>query len=201
MKNLLLQLNELDYAILAVIFISLVVGVFRGFLREVISLVTWFLAFFAALRFAPVVAGLFDHAISNSMGRYIVSSVIIFLIIMILGIMINKLSQGLLTITGLGFFNRVLGFIFGSARGVLLVVIALLIIGLTPFQKENWYQHSSLTPHLQPWVQYFNQYVPKEFQSATTWIEKMHTTIKNGIDGNKNAKAIIDKQVTKTVNP
>lgn len=169
----------LDYVILAVILLSIVVSFFRGFLREAISLITWFLAFWAGLKFAPMLSGLniAQRMISHNTARYVAAVVAVFLVVLILGMLINKLAHVLVTTSGLGLFDRVLGFIFGAARGALFAVIILVIINAMPAQNAAWATHSQLAPYFKPLVDKFSVLIPKEVAKASTWVDKLRKMI------------------------
>src|SRR3989338_1774982 len=119
MMSTVAHFNGLDYAIIGIVLLSLIISFFRGFLREAISLITWFCAFVAALKFSPIFTQWF-HFIPHDKTRYVVCAVATFIVVMIIGMLINKLAHALVTTSGLGFFDRILGVVFGVARGLLL---------------------------------------------------------------------------------
>lgn len=174
-----MHFNMLDYIILGIIFISVIIGLVRGFIREAISLVTWFCAFVAALKFSPWVAGLLHSAISNTMTRYLVSGFLIFVAVLIIGAIVSKLVHLLISVTGFGFFDRLLGFIFGAARGILSGAVILLLIGASPYQNADWVKQSELTPHFQPIVTYFVPFLPKDLTSMAALVKRFD--VKNAI--------------------
>lgn len=169
----------LDYIILAVILISIVISFFRGFLREAISLLTWFAAFWAGLKLAPILSGLniMQRMISHNTARYVTAAIMVFLIVLIVGMLMNKLAHVLITTSGLGFFDRVLGFIFGAARGGLFAVIILVVISAMPAQNAAWATNSQLAPYFKPLVDRFSVLIPKEIAKASTWVDKLRTMI------------------------
>lgn len=174
MNSVSMHLNSLDYIIMGVVALSIIISFFRGFLKEAISLATWFLAFVAALKFAPWVSNDILHsAISHETSRYIASCVLIFLGVMIIGIVVNKLAGTLVTISGLWIFDRVLGIVFGAARGLLIAIIGLVIIQAGPFDNTAFAKESQLTPYFQPIVTQFESYLPKEVQHVSQWMKQM----------------------------
>lgn len=163
--------NVLDYVILGIILLSVIVGAFRGFTREAISLITWVVAFFAALKFSEAASGVFHGMIKNDNVRYVVSFIVIFLIVLILGVVINKLIHGLVSTTGFGFFDHLLGFIFGAARGIVLVTIILFAIGATAHEKVDYVKQSQLAPCFSPLVAYCAAYLPAEMKKVSSWMD------------------------------
>lgn len=172
MTNLFLNWTALDYALAAVMFFSVILSFFRGFIREAISLVTWFLAFYFALQFAPTLSGAL-HFISNPKISYAISAILIFLIVLLLGKIVGKLAHEVMKISLLGFFDKILGFIFGVVRGALFITIILFVIELTSWHTAAWYQHSQLAPHFQKCVDYCRTLLPKELLPKSGFIDQM----------------------------
>src|SRR3990167_3864598 len=167
-----MHFNTLDYIILGILFISIIVGLIRGFLREAISLATWFFAFIAALKFSPWVAELLHSAISHTMTRYAVSGLLIFIAVLIIGAIVSKLVHLLVSATGFGFLDRLLGFVFGAARGILCGTMMLLLIGASSYQNADWVKQSELAPHFQPIVAYFVPLLPKDLTSMAALVKR-----------------------------
>lgn len=168
--------NIFDYVIVGVILLSVIVGFFRGFLREAISLATLFLAFYGALKFSYVISGMF-HFVSNPRLQYILSAIVTFIVIMVIGAVISKVAGGLLTVSGLGIFDKLLGLGFGAARGLLFVTIMLLAIQVTKMDNLAWVQQSDLAPRFQAIVTHFSGMLPKEVMNVTAWMQNL--SIKN----------------------
>lgn len=164
--------TSLDYILIAILLVSVVVSFFRGFLREAISLITWFVAFIAALKFAPMVSGYLQHSIENDTIRYILSAAAIFIIVMIVGMLMNKLAHALVTTSGLGVVDHLLGFIFGALRGILFCGILLLILQASPAQSSNWVAHSILAPYFQPALVHFSKWIPADVRTVSTWMNQ-----------------------------
>src|SRR3990167_3037031 len=171
MKQLILNWNVFDFIILGILLLSVIIGFFRGFLREAISLATLFLAVYAALKFSPVVSGLFQSFISNPKARYICAAILTFLIVLILGALVNKLAHGLVATSGLGLLDKLLGLVFGAARGILFVTIILLIVHVSKYEKSAWVEQSQLTPHFQTIVARFSGLLPKDVLNVSAWMQ------------------------------
>ena len=152
--------NWIDYTIIAIIALSVLISVMRGFVREVISLVVWAAAIIVSFLFYQYIAGLLVNVIHSDSVRLVVSFVGLFLATLILGMLINYLIGQLVSNTGLSGTDRVLGVIFGVARGVLVVVLLMMLTGLTPFSKEQSWQESVLVPHFQPLEDWLKTLLP-----------------------------------------
>ena len=133
----------LDYAVAAVLVVSIAWGIWRGLVREVVSLAGWIIAFLAANLFAGPLADALPRSISRPELRVLVAFVAIFVVTLTLCALAALLLSRLLKAAGLASLDRTLGGLFGAARGVIIVVAFALIAGLTllPLRaawKESW---------------------------------------------------------------
>lgn len=171
MINFISHFNILDYIIVAVIGLSVIISFFRGLLREAISLVTWFLAFVIALKFSPAVSTLFHNTIHSDTARHVVAIFMLFIFVLILGMLCNKLAHSLVNASGMGGLDKLLGFVFGVLRGFLFVIIVLLMINASPYQNANWMQQSVLAPYFQRYVTLFRNMMPNEMDRISVWFK------------------------------
>ena len=169
--NYLVHLNSLDYIIIAVVALSVIISFFRGLLREAISLITWFLAFVIALKFSPDVGHWFQSIIPNPTARNLIAVVLLFVGVLIIGILCNKLAHSLVSASGLGFLDKLLGFVFGLLRGFLFVIIILLIIDASTYQQSNWVAQSELAPYFEKYVQLFKKMMPDEMKRISNFLK------------------------------
>lgn len=145
------ELNIADWLILAVVAISAVGSLWRGFAREAISLGAWVAAFFVATMFSPALQDLLHDLIDNPQIRQISAFLLLFVATLVVCSMLGYLLSQLLKVTGLGLVDRILGMGFGLVRGVVVALALLLLVKLV-LQASNitpaWYQQSVLIPHL-----------------------------------------------------
>ncbi len=148
----------IDYILLGALAVSVVIGFFRGFFREAMSLVNWAVAAWLAWRFSPLVEPFLDAISSPSLQLWL-SRLIVFVLALLAGALLSHLVVMLVRKTGLNGTDRVLGMLFGAARGVL--VIGILVIGfqMLEMDREPWWQDSwvvprtaSLTGHLREFI-------------------------------------------------
>jgi membrane protein required for colicin V production len=136
-----------DIIILIIVLLSALIGLSRGLLKELLSLASWFAAFILALYFAPTVADSLKGSVSDDSVRLVIGFAAIFVATLIVGGIAQWLVRKLVETTGLTGTDRFLGFLFGSARGVLVCIIGL--IALRPFAEDSaWWSASELTPEL-----------------------------------------------------
>lgn len=148
-------MNWVDGTILMVLGLSVLIGLWRGLITEVLSLVIWVLAFLAARLFGPSVAGLFSHYISSPTARLIIAYIICFPAVLIIGAIVRAIVKRLIWSTGMTGTDRLLGMGFGFARGVVLVALGVFLVSLTGFTHEAWWRQSVLLP---------------QFQGVATWL-------------------------------
>jgi membrane protein required for colicin V production len=139
-------MNWADWLIIAVIAISSFISIYRGFVKEALSLLIWVTAFVIARIFSYNLAELLTGYIDVYSIRYAVAFAILFALALIVGSLINYLISSLVKATGLSGTDRVLGMIFGAARGGLLMVVAVALLQHTPLSNDLWWGQSQLIP-------------------------------------------------------
>lgn len=150
-----------DYAILAVVVISLLVGALRGFIKEVFSLLVWSAAFLVAYHFSGDVAALMEESVTLPSARTAMGFTGLFLAVLLVGGLINYLLGRLVESTGLSGTDRILGGVFGAVRGLALIVAVLLVAGFTPIPSDPWWRQSQSIQRLMPLVSWATQYLPE----------------------------------------
>ncbi|MCX7080076.1 MAG: CvpA family protein [Pseudomonas sp.] len=135
-----------DWAIVAIIAISALISLSRGFVKEALSLLTWIIAGVVAWMFGGSLSQYLAGYIETPSARVIAGCAIMFVATLLVGAMINYLISELVRVTGLSGTDRFLGTAFGAARGALLVVVAVGLLSLGPVQQDAWWQESRLVP-------------------------------------------------------
>tara|TARA_B100001540_G_scaffold94100_1_gene84892 strand:- start:1851 stop:2372 length:522 start_codon:yes stop_codon:yes gene_type:complete len=151
------QFNAVDWLIVVVLGLSILLSLWRGFTREAISLAGWVAAFVIANMFAAQFSTLLASAIDNITGRYVVAFAILFAGTLVVAGLLARLARQVVKATGLSLLDRLLGTVFGFARGVILVLVAAYLLRqLAPPQNLQWLHESQLMPHIDMlvnWVQ------------------------------------------------
>jgi membrane protein required for colicin V production len=135
-----------DYIIIAVLALSVLVGLWRGLVSEVLALAIWIAAFWLAWIFGPGIAAHLQGRIELPSARLLVGYGLCFVGVLVAGALLRFLVGKLVQGTGLSGTDRLLGMFFGLARGVLLVTLAVFLVGFTPFTRDPWWQQSRLLP-------------------------------------------------------
>lgn len=141
-------MNGADLAILGVCLVSIIVSLFRGFIREAFSLLVWVAAIYAALYSSGALAERMTPWIEMPSARLIIAFVGVFVLVLVVGGLINYLLGKLVASTGLSSTDRLFGALFGAIRGLAIVLVAVIIARFTPFPDDPWWQESRLLPEM-----------------------------------------------------
>lgn len=153
----------IDYLIIGIISISGLVSLARGFVKEILSLSAWILAFWVALRFSPQVAQLFADSFSALPSlRLAIAFFLLLLSTLLLAAIANFLLNKLVQATGLTGTDRMFGVLFGIARGVAIVTILILLAGMTPMPQDSWWQNSKLLGYFQGLALWARSFMPSD---------------------------------------
>jgi len=152
-----------DYIVLIVMALSVLVSVVRGALREVVSLASWVVSGFVAVRLAPPVSGLFPSAVSSPEVRVAAAFIVVLVICLLMFSVMSLLLTKLIAKAGLNGTDRTLGAVFGVARGVVILVLLVLLAGLTPLPSEPAWRNAMFSPPLEALALYARGYLPQRF--------------------------------------
>ncbi|GLQ75288.1 CvpA family protein [Vibrio penaeicida] len=139
-------MNWIDFVILGVIGLSAVISLIRGFVKEALSLVIWFGAFFIASHYYAKLAVYFTN-IQDDMFRNGAAIAALFIATLVVGSLVNYVIGQLVQKTGLSGTDRILGIVFGGLRGILIVSAVLFFIdAFTALPNSEWWINSQLIP-------------------------------------------------------
>jgi membrane protein required for colicin V production len=155
-------MNWADYTIIAVLALSVLMGLWRGFIGEVLALACWVAAFWVAWMFGPPLADHFSASISTPSVRVLLAYVVCFVTVLIAGAIVAFLMRKLIEGSGLSGSDRMLGMVFGLARGLALVTLVVLLLGFTPFRRDPWWDQSRLLPSFAGGARWLGDKLPSE---------------------------------------
>ncbi len=135
-------ISMLDFVLVVTLAISAVVGFFRGFVSEILSLLVWVIAFWATFSFDDSLGIYLLSSIESEASRIWLSRLLIIAIVLIVGGIINKLLSKIVSWNFSG--NLFFGTLFGFFRGLVLITIIILILEDTRLYSEPWVQDAML---------------------------------------------------------
>lgn len=157
-----------DIVIVGIILISTLISLFRGFVKESISLATWVLAGILAVRYMDVLAVFFEASIESVTIRMAAAFAVLFIVTLIIGAIVNFIVSQMVSKTGLGGTDKALGMVFGLGRGILIIVMLLLLAGLTPMPEEQWWKESLLIEQFSAISTWVRDFLPQDLASKFT---------------------------------
>jgi len=140
-------MNWTDYVIIALMAFSCVAGVYRGLVREVISLVTWLAAFWLAWHFAYLLEPHLGGALNAETVRPWAARTIIFVTVLLLGSATGAIVTQFVRVSLLSSLDRLLGFLFGFLRGLVALGVLAMLCHAVRLNEEHWYRDSTLVPY------------------------------------------------------
>lgn len=155
-------LNTFDYILIAIVVLSSIMGLMRGFVRESLSLVVILVALWLAFQYSARVQFYFVDIIPNAEARLWAAVIAIILATLLIGTLIQKMILYFMKKAESTYLDKFMGFLFGIMRGF--VVIGLIVWGIsnTSLKEKPWWKDSGMVDYLQKsfaWVdQYRDQY-------------------------------------------
>lgn len=155
----------IDYCILGFIGLSALIGLIRGLLSEVLSLVIWGVAVWIGLYYGRRFSLYLEPVIAVPSARMAVSFLALFIATLMTGGLVSFLLRKLVSSTGLSGTDRLAGMLFGVARGMLIAAVLVLLAGVTPLPEDPWWKQSQLIPPFQSLALWLREQLPVELAS------------------------------------
>jgi membrane protein required for colicin V production len=134
--------STLDWIVLAVLGASVLLGLWRGLVYEVLSVLSWIAAFVLAQWLAASVGERLPFGDSGSALRYAAGFVLVFIGALFAGGLLAWVTKKLIEAVGLRPFDRALGGVFGLVRGTVIVLALAVVIHLTGWRTSDWWMES-----------------------------------------------------------
>ena len=155
----------LDWIFASVLVLSMLLGAWRGFVYEVISLAAWVAAFVAARWLGPDLAQHLPMQGASEMLRHAAGFLIVFVGSLMLGALLAVMAKKLLTKVGLQPVDRLLGAFFGMTRGLLLLLLATAVVQLSPVKDSEVWQQSAGAHLASGLLRYLKAALPHELET------------------------------------
>ncbi len=160
-------MTSFDYLVLAILGVSAFLGLLRGLIKEVLSLIAYVVAFLAAIWWGPIVSTWLTAWISNDLLRTAAAYGAVFIVILLLVGLVNLTLGTLIEKTGLTPADHGLGALFGLLRGALIVLVLVALAGYTELPKETWWQEARLSRTAVQGIQQIKLMLPP---SLASWL-------------------------------
>jgi membrane protein required for colicin V production len=153
--------SNYDIIFFGIIAFSAVLAFIRGGIVEILSLGTWFIAFWALHKFGTLLKAFIPNSISNDLLRNIIIFIIIFLLVAIAMAVIKKLLANFINTIGLGGLNYIVGIGFGIIRGIFACALLIIVIQMLDLDSSKSYAQAKLYPALSPVVNWIAKAIPE----------------------------------------
>lgn len=140
-------MTAVDWVIVLLCAVSTVFGVWRGFVKEALSLATLLAAIWLAWRFSWVVEPWLGEWRGAPEARLWAARIVVFVIVLVIGAAVAWLARALIKGSGLTGVDRLLGGLFGLARGAVLVGLGVILLEIAELDQDPWWQAARLKPH------------------------------------------------------
>jgi len=151
----------IDYLLIAIIALSAIMGAFRGFVKEALALAGWVVAIWGAWQFGDEAAGWLPDVIEDPVLKIWTARLLMLIVALFVVGVISKLLSILMDQTGLSGTNRLLGAVFGVARGAVLGAVVVSLLQVTGFDEDPWWNESKLIPYAAPIADRLSEYADK----------------------------------------
>jgi membrane protein required for colicin V production len=136
-------LSWIDWALLAVLSVSVLIGLVRGFVFEIMALAGWIVAWFGAQWAAPQLAAYLPIGAPGGAVNIVTAFALAFLAVLVAWSLLARLVRMLIQATPLSLADRALGAGFGLVRGAMLLLVLATLVMLTPAARSAEWQSST----------------------------------------------------------
>lgn len=135
-----------DYLVLFILISSVVISTLRGLIKEILSLLSWIVAFVVANVYGAQLAPLLPEMIPGDVVRLMVAFVALFIGVRLLMGLLMMAVDALIKASGLSLADRGLGGLFGLARGVVIVLAGVIVAGMTELPQQDFWKNALFSP-------------------------------------------------------
>lgn len=151
-----------DYLVIGIVAVSLLFGLLRGVVGEIIALAAWGVGIFAAIEFGAAVGHSVFAGLSDPALRTLAGCVVIFVGILVSMAVLNMVVRSMVKALGLSVSDRILGMIFGLTRGVLVCMVLVGLGGMTSAPTQPWWRNATLAAPLETVVMAVKPWLPDD---------------------------------------
>ena len=149
------QIVWVDAVVIAVLVLSFGLGIFRGIVREILSLSSWIVSIWLAYLFGDNLAIVIVPWLESERLSSLIGYLVVFVAVLVLLSLVVALLFKLFRVVGLSGIDRLLGGLFGCLRGVVIVALLLFIAEWTPASGQAWFRDSQIVPYFEAPLTWF----------------------------------------------
>ena len=143
-------MSIIDITIILIMLISLIIGIYRGFVREALSLCSWVAAIWLAYHYAWHMSSYLASYIEQSPLRVVLAYALIFVVSLLIFSAISHFLHSLASNSGISGVDRSLGVLFGVTRGIAIITVLILVARFMDFTGQPWWSESMLVTLFDP---------------------------------------------------
>ncbi|BCA95281.1 colicin V biosynthesis protein [Legionella antarctica] len=162
------MLQWIDIAIIAAIGLSVLTGLFRGFVKELVALCVWILAFWLAYTYCQSLDPWLQSYIKEQSARTAIGFIIILFATLLVGGVVNAVLSFILKRAGLSGTDKTLGMLFGFMRGVFIVALIMVAVKMTSLPYQEYSKESMLYARFDPAVDLLYAHLPEFIKKLKT---------------------------------
>ena len=152
-----------DYLVLFVLICSIVISTLRGLVKEILSLLSWIVAFVVANAYGEELAKLLPDAIPGGTTRLIVGFLALFIGVRLLMMLLSMALDAVIKASGLTVADRGLGGLFGLGRGLVIVLAVVLVCGMTAIPQQAFWKEALFSPLAETAAKTVTPYLPGDW--------------------------------------
>lgn len=142
-------MTTFDWVVVGIVAVSAAIGAWRGLVGEALAILAWVLALIAAWLFGASVGSALFAAVSDPTLRMVAGFGAVILLVLVAMALLKLLLRKILQALGLSLTDRLLGVLFGLARGLAIVLLLVMVGGLTSAPRLSWWKEARLSPPLE----------------------------------------------------
>lgn len=199
------QLNYFDLIIIGIMFFSCVFAFFRGFVREMLSLIAWVGAGVVTIYYFPAASEMLRPNFTKPLAAAITAAAILYAgSLMCFAIFNRFIIKILKSGSGISALDNLLGLVFGALRGALIISLGYFILSLTVSESKHpeWMTKSVTRPYAEAGAVLLAKIAPEYLSEVSSLHDKANSHLRSddlAITDDNSHKVVVSKEVTKDV--
>ena len=161
------MMKSADYWVVAIVLLIAIIGLMRGFLREVVAVITWLLALFIAWHFGAGLAPHLGGLLADEPVRPWAARAILLVLVLFIGSIAGMFIGHFVRLSIFSATDRFLGFALGLVHGAVVLGVLVIICQLMRLDGERWWQESLLVPYAERVANVLRTLVGEEHHRVT----------------------------------